>query len=358
MTMMAVGRDDDDGRGKRWSSDYGRWKRWSSDDGCGKMELRRWPFDVRQATMLLVTTSCSICSRGASLPFRSTKSNTRSQIQAYVFDASVPKLLLDYVFSASSSHHRSFSASSSHHRSFSFSASSSLHRSFSDATDPSLPSSSAFSSLYYIYLVTSHRHHFHMSNLQEGMEGNPVAGTMKKFSRIIAFLSIPILMGIEKAMIFFGHALFCYWLTSNLFTLGYGLGKSPPLSLSHRLLNLPDAVTSSSTGQPKPPSPIPFSFEQPKDQSVIGHEDPPMVNKEASGPQASRVENEEVNSVISDIPRDGPRRPTKNAVRDWAAIFRTASRVGQARRVPPEDKPAAVRDGTGRENPIDISMST
>ncbi|CAF2056513.1 unnamed protein product [Brassica napus] len=36
------------------------------------------------------------------------------------------------------------------------------------------------------------------SNMQEGMEGNPVAGTMKKFSRIIAFLSIPILMGIEK----------------------------------------------------------------------------------------------------------------------------------------------------------------
>ncbi|CDY15294.1 BnaC06g07800D [Brassica napus] len=34
--------------------------------------------------------------------------------------------------------------------------------------------------------------------VEEGMEGNPVAGTMKKFSRIIAFLSIPILMGIEK----------------------------------------------------------------------------------------------------------------------------------------------------------------
>nr|VDD50149.1 unnamed protein product [Brassica oleracea] len=112
--------------------------------------------------------------------------------------------------------------------------------------------------------------------VEEGMEGNPVAGTMKKFSRIIAFLSIPILMGIEKAMIFFGHALFCYRLTSNLFTLGYGLGKRPDV---RKLLNLPDAVTSSSTGQPKPPSPIPFSFEQPKDQSVIGHEDPPMVNK-------------------------------------------------------------------------------
>ncbi|XP_019101999.1 PREDICTED: mitochondrial inner membrane protein OXA1-like, partial [Camelina sativa] len=47
------------------------------------------------------------------------------------------------------------------------------------------------------------------SNMQEGLEGNPVAGTMKKFSRIIAFLSIPVLIGIEKA-------LFCYWLTSNL----------------------------------------------------------------------------------------------------------------------------------------------
>lgn len=47
-----------------------------------------------------------------------------------------------------------------------------------------------------------------------------------------------------------------------------------------KLLNLPDAVTSSSSGQPKPPSPIPFSFEQPKDQSVVGHEDPPMSSSE------------------------------------------------------------------------------
>ena len=59
---------------------------------------------------------------------------------------------------------------------------------------------------------------------------------------------------------------------------------------------------------------------------------------------------EEVDSIIPDILRDGPRRPVKNAVRDWAAIFRTASRVGQARRVPPEDKPAAVRDRTGEPN--------
>ncbi|XP_048619556.1 mitochondrial inner membrane protein OXA1-like isoform X2 [Brassica napus] len=84
------------------------------------------------------------------------------------------------------------------------------------------------------------------SNMQEGMEGNPVegnpvAGTMKKFSRIIVFLSIPILMGIEK---------------------------------------------------------------------------------------------EEVDSVISDIPRDGPRRPTKNAVRDWAAFSEPH---------PAQDRPAVSR---------------
>ncbi|CAH8383785.1 unnamed protein product [Eruca vesicaria subsp. sativa] len=109
------------------------------------------------------------------------------------------------------------------------------------------------------------------SNMQEGMEGNPVAGTMKKFSRIIAFLSIPILMGIEKA-------LFCYWLTSNLFTLGYGLALRRPDV--RKLLNLPGVATSSATEQPKPPSPMPFSFSEPKDQSVVGHEDAPMSSSE------------------------------------------------------------------------------
>ncbi|KAF2549373.1 hypothetical protein F2Q70_00020401 [Brassica cretica] len=51
---------------------------------------------------------------------------------------------------------------------------------------------------------------------------------------------------------------------------------------------------------------------------------------------------------------DGPRRPTHFAVRDWAASFRTASRAGRSRRVPPENEPAAVQDRTGRESPIAI----
>lgn len=35
-------------------------------------------------------------------------------------------------------------------------------------------------------------------NMQEGMEGNPMAGTMKKFSRILAFLTVPFTMSFPK----------------------------------------------------------------------------------------------------------------------------------------------------------------
>ncbi|GAB4834557.1 hypothetical protein Ancab_032815 [Ancistrocladus abbreviatus] len=52
-------------------------------------------------------------------------------------------------------------------------------------------------------------------NVQEGLEGNPVAGTMKKFSRVLAVLTIPFTMSFAKAI-------FCYWVTSNLFSFAYG----------------------------------------------------------------------------------------------------------------------------------------
>ncbi|PQP95587.1 mitochondrial inner membrane protein OXA1-like isoform X2 [Prunus yedoensis var. nudiflora] len=53
-------------------------------------------------------------------------------------------------------------------------------------------------------------------NMQEGLEGNPIAQTMKNYSRILAAISVPVMMSFPKA-------LFCYWLTSNLFSLTYGL---------------------------------------------------------------------------------------------------------------------------------------
>ncbi|VVA27374.1 PREDICTED: mitochondrial inner membrane [Prunus dulcis] len=55
-------------------------------------------------------------------------------------------------------------------------------------------------------------------NMQEGLEGNPIAQTMKNYSRILAAISVPVMMSFPKA-------LFCYWLTSNLLSLTYGLGE-------------------------------------------------------------------------------------------------------------------------------------
>lgn len=38
-------------------------------------------------------------------------------------------------------------------------------------------------------------------NMQEGMEGNPAAGTMKNVSRVLAFVSVPLTMGFPKVIL-------------------------------------------------------------------------------------------------------------------------------------------------------------
>ncbi|PIN24047.1 hypothetical protein CDL12_03233 [Handroanthus impetiginosus] len=58
-------------------------------------------------------------------------------------------------------------------------------------------------------------------NALEGMEGNPAAGTAKNVSRVFAALSVPITATFPKAI-------FCYWITSNLFSLAYGLVMKNP----------------------------------------------------------------------------------------------------------------------------------
>lgn len=54
------------------------------------------------------------------------------------------------------------------------------------------------------------------SNAQEGMEGNPMAGTMKNVFRAFAVLTVPFTASFPKAI-------FCYWITTNFFSLIYGL---------------------------------------------------------------------------------------------------------------------------------------
>ncbi|XP_057786317.1 mitochondrial inner membrane protein OXA1-like [Salvia miltiorrhiza] len=79
-------------------------------------------------------------------------------------------------------------------------------------------------------------------NAQEGMEGNPIStATMKNVMRGFAALSIPLTVGFPKAV-------FCYWITSSLFSLGYGLVlKRPEVK---KYLGIPDIpVTPPSTDQ-------------------------------------------------------------------------------------------------------------
>ncbi|KAF9602361.1 hypothetical protein IFM89_027035 [Coptis chinensis] len=72
--------------------------------------------------------------------------------------------------------------------------------------------------------------------MQEGMEGNPMAGTMKTFSRIIGVLTIPFTMSFPK-------------ITSNIFSLMYGIViKRPDVK---KFLNL-HAFPVTSTPAPKP----------------------------------------------------------------------------------------------------------
>ncbi|XP_054802509.1 mitochondrial inner membrane protein OXA1-like [Prosopis cineraria] len=85
-------------------------------------------------------------------------------------------------------------------------------------------------------------------NMQEGMEGNPVAGTMKNVSRVLAVLTVPFTMGFPKAI-------FCYWVTSNLFSLVYGLGlKVPGVKKALGVPEIPAAAPTNNTSQ------SPFSF--------------------------------------------------------------------------------------------------
>ncbi|XP_019160633.1 PREDICTED: mitochondrial inner membrane protein OXA1-like [Ipomoea nil] len=67
-------------------------------------------------------------------------------------------------------------------------------------------------------------------NAQEGLEGNPAGPTIKKVSRIFALLTVPLTASFPKAI-------FMYWITSNLFSLTYGMVlKKPEMK---KLLGIP-----------------------------------------------------------------------------------------------------------------------
>ncbi|WZY95300.1 hypothetical protein YC2023_067629 [Brassica napus] len=60
-------------------------------------------------------------------------------------------------------------------------------------------------------------------------------------------------------------------------------------------------------------------------------------------------------TTLTYVPRDSPQRSVHLAVRAWDDLLETAARADQTRSDPQSDESTAVRDGTGRINPFDIS---
>ncbi|RDX90982.1 Mitochondrial inner membrane protein OXA1, partial [Mucuna pruriens] len=112
-------------------------------------------------------------------------------------------------------------------------------------------------------------------NMQEGMEGNPVAGTMKNVSRGLAVLTVPFTMGFPKAI-------FCYWVTSNLFSLMYGLVlKVPGVK---KTLGIPEiiAATAPATAPQSPFSIFPALKQATNGPSSVPDEPSKHSNKKIS----------------------------------------------------------------------------
>ncbi|MFQ6637940.1 hypothetical protein Gotur_014264, partial [Gossypium turneri] len=106
-------------------------------------------------------------------------------------------------------------------------------------------------------------------NMQEGMEGNPAAATIKNVSRVFAVLTVPFTMSFPKKTTFSGdlialniylmmiifisfirQAIFCYWITSNIFSLGYGLVlKAPGVK---KALGVPEIPKQPAVTTPRP----------------------------------------------------------------------------------------------------------
>ncbi|MBA0652082.1 hypothetical protein Goklo_019365 [Gossypium klotzschianum] len=71
-------------------------------------------------------------------------------------------------------------------------------------------------------------------NIQDGMEGKPAAATKKIVSSVLAVLTVPFTMNFPKAI-------FCYWITSNFFSISYGLMlKAPGVKKALGIPKIPD----------------------------------------------------------------------------------------------------------------------
>ncbi|TYJ46325.1 hypothetical protein E1A91_A02G113400v1 [Gossypium mustelinum] len=110
-------------------------------------------------------------------------------------------------------------------------------------------------------------------NMLEGTEGNPSSGTTKNVARVFAALSVPLTMNFSKAI-------FCYWITSNVFSLAYGLVLKAPgvkAALGVPLIPKPPAGTT-----PRPSINLYSAFKQPERTASHQSTSPPDEPTKAS----------------------------------------------------------------------------
>lgn len=130
-------------------------------------------------------------------------------------------------------------------------------------------------------------------NAQEGLEGNPAAGTIKKVSRVFAALTIPLTASFPKAI-------FCYWITSNLYSLAYGMViKKPEVKKMLGIPNIPVPPPSTNLSKKQPLSFIETLKEyaasqqrrqqQQQQQQSLSPPSPPPPVDEASKPTNPRI---------------------------------------------------------------------
>ncbi|CAA3000613.1 mitochondrial inner membrane protein OXA1-like [Olea europaea var. sylvestris] len=116
-------------------------------------------------------------------------------------------------------------------------------------------------------------------NAQEGLEGNPAANTIKNVSRVFAALSIPFTAGFPKAI-------FCYWITSNLFSLTYGLVLRKPEV--KKFLGIPIIPVTQPSSTDKKPA-LPFFEALKKYAAAQQQKSLPSSPGEASKPTTPRI---------------------------------------------------------------------
>ncbi|CAH9132194.1 unnamed protein product [Cuscuta epithymum] len=118
-------------------------------------------------------------------------------------------------------------------------------------------------------------------NAQEGLEGNPAGPMIKNASRFFAALTVPMTATFPKAI-------FMYWITSNLFSLTYGLAlKKPEVK---KLFGVPIIPVAPPTAGQKPG----FSFSEAISKYAASQNQAQSLSNDASRPSNQRISSSSV----------------------------------------------------------------